>query len=358
MNRIKIFCQDPDRHALKNLWQRYMIHPLRIFYGDGSLNWDLYKADFKFYENLYHLVDDPIIADFHVLPFAINYYLDYQCFSLAKEAYQYAQLSDKILLIAIEGDFDLKKHFSQALYLKYASFKSKNFTNEIIRPGDVKVDLLEQYYEGRLLVRSKSAMPSVGFVGLASYVPHRLIALVAKNILERLLAMIRLREFRAPSILPFLLKRGKIIKVLTSNSEILTNFKIRKKFAFGIRVKDDSARLEFIQNIYDSDYTLCVRGQSNYSIRFYETMCLGRIPLFLNTDCVLPFEDKIDWKKAVAWIDERDEKRIDKALLAFHRSLSDAEFKERQRYCREIWVKYLSKKGFETELSRTLKDKL
>lgn len=29
-----------------------------------------------------------------------------------------------------------------------------------------------------------------------------------------------------------------------------------------------------------SDYVLCTRGNGNYSIRFYEALCRGRIPVF------------------------------------------------------------------------------
>ena len=65
-----------------------------------------------------------------------------------------------------------------------------------------------------------------------------------------------------------------------------------------------------------------MRGGGNYSLRLYETLCLGRIPLFINTDCVLPFENNIDWKELCLWVDENDLDRIGEIVLDFHSSIS------------------------------------
>ena len=78
---------------------------------------------------------------------------------------------------------------------------------------------------------------------------------------------------------------------------IQTNFKLRITFLTigGNKI----ARRAFIDNIIIGDYTFCYRGTSKLFFRFYETLCLGRIPLFIDTDCKLPFDDTIDWKVSV-----------------------------------------------------------
>ena len=43
--------------------------------------------------------------------------------------------------------------------------------------------------------------------------------------------------------------------------------------------------------------TFCPRGTGNFSIRFYEAICLGRIPVILNTDIILPFAKYIPWNE-------------------------------------------------------------
>lgn len=350
--KIRIYSQSPVEHALKKDWQRYLIHPLRFFFGDGTPEWPQYEQAFSFYQELYDYTEHLEAADIHVLPFAINYYYLHKKLFLAKQAYEKAERLNKPFFIWIEGDFDLLHHFPNAIYLKNASFRSRQYKNEIIRAGDVRKDLLEEYYQGKLSIRSKRPAPVVGFDGLASYPFIRLLGLIGQNLRDRVDILTGVRPYDPPPLFPLLLRRRRLLKRLADHPDIETHFNLRRAFAQGTRQNDPNARLEFIQNIYNTDYTLCIRGSANYSLRLYETMCLGRIPLFLNTDCILPFEEQIDWKGAVAWIEESEETRIAEALLDFHKSLTPDEFKERQHYCREIWLKYLSKEGYERELTK------
>jgi len=65
-------------------------------------------------------------------------------------------------------------------------------------------------------------------------------------------------------------------------------------------------RLEFLQNMIGSDYVFCCRGAGNFSYRLYEALCCGRIPVFIDTDCVLPYDFMIDWKKYFVWVDQSE----------------------------------------------------
>ena len=135
-----------------------------------------------------------------------------------------------------------------------------------------------------------------------------------------------------------------------------TNFNIRDSFAVGTVGGNLNARIEYINNIINSDYTFCYRGAANYSLRFYESLCLGRIPLFINTDCMLPFEDRVHWKDVCLWVEEHNLKYIGDAVLDFHHSITSGEFIERQHYCREIWVKYCDNEGYYTEFQSYLRN--
>ena len=61
-----------------------------------------------------------------------------------------------------------------------------------------------------------------------------------------------------------------------------------------------------IENLKRNLFHLCHRGGGNYSYRFYEILMMGRIPIFINTECVLPFEDKIKLEDISILIDEKD----------------------------------------------------
>ncbi len=92
----------------------------------------------------------------------------------------------------------------------------------------------------------------------------------------------------------------------------------------------------------ESDYIVCVRGSGNYSIRLYETLCCGRIPVFVNTDCVLPYEFKLKWKDYCVWIEESEISSISEKIIEFHDQLSSKDFVDLQYECRRIWKQWLS----------------
>src|SRR5262249_35005491 len=90
-------------------------------------------------------------------------------------------------------------------------------------------------------------------------------------------------------------------------------------------------RREYVRNMLDSDYVLCVRGAGTWSYRFTEALSLGRIPVFVDTDCVLPYDFLLDWREHVVWVDREDIPRIGERIAEFHERLGDAEFEDRQR---------------------------
>ena len=111
-----------------------------------------------------------------------------------------------------------------------------------------------------------------------------------------------------------------------------------------------TVRQEFLENLQGSDYCLALRGKGNYSFRFYELFSLGRIPLFIDTDCVLPFEDEIDWKRHCVWVDERDIDRCDEAVAQFHADLHADDFRQLQLDNRQLWLDYLSPPAIYTRI--------
>lgn len=149
--------------------------------------------------------------------------------------------------------------------------------------------------------------------------------------------------------------RTRSIISLSRSKKIQTNFKIKRVFAFGPNGQlntgnsaetDTDFRKNFINNILESDYTLCVRGIGNNSIRFFETLCCGRIPVFINTDSVLPFEHVVDWKKYCVWIEEEDIGNIGTIVQAFHERISNEDFSKLQSDLRQLWLEYLSPVGY------------
>ena len=67
---------------------------------------------------------------------------------------------------------------------------------------------------------------------------------------------------------------------------------------------------------------------------------------------------KINWKEVCLWIEESELSQISDIILDYHFSLSESDFKEKQVYCRELWVKYCSKEGFYQEFYNYLKSNI
>jgi hypothetical protein len=243
--------------------------------------------------------------------------------------------------------------YDDVLVFRTSLFASQRTPLEFAQPSWTE-DFLQTYLETRLPIREKGEKPVVGFCGhagpLAPPVLTRPIGRPMKTRLKRLLTdtadKLGFRKRLAP--------RARALRVLWDSPLIDANFVMRDQFmgplAIQRKAKDpiivDQVRRDFVENMIQSDYVLCARGNGNYSRRFYEALSCGRIPIFLNTDCVLPYEDVIDWRKYVVWVEESDISRIDRIVSTFHASISNDEFMALQRECRRLWVDYASPQGY------------
>jgi hypothetical protein len=90
--------------------------------------------------------------------------------------------------------------------------------------------------------------------------------------------------------------RQKILNIL-SNSEVVDTYFINSVFNSNIDKKYYNDL--YLKNLNSSEFTLCPRGNGNFSIRFYESLQHGKIPIIINTDIELPFNHIINWKKHI-----------------------------------------------------------
>jgi len=87
---------------------------------------------------------------------------------------------------------------------------------------------------------------------------------------------------------------------------------IRKKFIirsdhWAGKPHDKQVIADFVKNIKETYFTVCSRGAGNWSDRFYKVMFLGRIPIVVDTDIVLPFEDRINWRDIIVYCDSEND---------------------------------------------------
>jgi hypothetical protein len=199
-------------------------------------------------------------------------------------------------------------------------------------------DFVERYLGGELPLRAKGPRPVVGFCGLVPRGWRRLASIVQSRRLESATRL-----------------RSSTLRTLERAPGVETNFVVRDRFLGGALADAGSlqrVRREYVQNMVDSDYVVCVRGAGNFSYRLYETLSCGRIPVFVDTDCVLPYEREIDWREHCVWVDEHDVAQVGERVLEFHERLSDAEFADRQRACRRLWEDFIRPEGYFAQFHR------
>ena len=88
--------------------------------------------------------------------------------------------------------------------------------------------------------------------------------------------------------------RKPLLEALEAHPDIDTRF-IRRESFWGGQPDGEQVKKEFRENMEASHFTVCDRGRGNFTIRFYQALSAGRIPLFVDTDMKLPYEKDITW---------------------------------------------------------------
>lgn len=138
--------------------------------------------------------------------------------------------------------------------------------------------------------------------------------------------------------------RYKILSQVYNSQLISKKFIIRKGF-WAPELSKNTARQEYVKNIQDSTFILCMRGAGNFSYRFYETLMMGRIPIIIDTNQVFPFENHINYDTFSFRIRESEIVNIE-LILKNISNIPDDKIKMMQDRSREFWLEYMSPEGW------------
>lgn len=98
--------------------------------------------------------------------------------------------------------------------------------------------------------------------------------------------------------------------------------------------------LKFFKNIKNNLYALCVRGGGNFSFRLGEVLMMGRIPILIDTDCILPFPDLIPYDTNFIRIPIEKIDDMVNIIEKYHESHTEEELIQIQKENRLIWETY------------------
>ncbi len=344
----KIFITDFSRDKYKI---REVFPLVRPFFNPNTDKWEINKETLVKLSILavnIELSSSAADADIVLISEPLNHNCDENKYNEMAEINQVCSNKNIFAYVFVSGDYG-KVHpkFSNIIYYRLGGFRSqldKNNRALFFLLGD---HFKRLFNRDQIVIRQKEEKPTVGFCGHAS-------ASIPKYLYEKSkLAQVNLQrlsigDFNFEPLFSSAFERLNILKSISRSKHIKTNFICRKRYRAGAVTEQEMRKttLEHYINIDESDYVVCLRGSGNFSLRFYETLMMGRIPIFVNTDCLLPLEHEINWKENMVWVEWKDRKRIADIILDFHKNLTNEQFGQIQLDNREIWRSKLCVKKY------------
>ncbi len=300
---------------------------------EGDPDAGRFDAFIQSYANYIQFVKIPEESDFFLYPITYSFEPSEQeiSSSFIAKAKQY----NKKAILFFNSDDDRAIELDNAIIFRTSFYKSQASVNTFALPG-WSADFINHFPNKTINYLPKSEIPSVSYCGYIDYAKPTL-----KQRLKEVVSPTKINSKTNATAL-----RGLACRKLLQVKKIDTRFIIRDGFwAQGIQDKM-KARHEYANNMINSLYAIVVRGAGNFSYRLYEVLSCGRIPVFINTDCALPFDDKINWKNRVVWVEEKKVNTIAELILNFHQSKTEDEILALQKQNRELYLNHLSPQGF------------
>lgn len=288
-------------------------------------------------------------ADVVLLTMAWNYYLKKNQQDLAITFVKECAALNKKVITFNAGDFGVRiPYFNNLIILRPSGYKSNFRNNDYPLPAFIADPLKKYFNTDKIFERYYQTTPVIGFCGQANPSALNAAKEVFKTLLRNINSYIGFSKEESQQLLSTSFLRASVLITLQKSKEVKTNFIFRKKYRAGVKEQKDTHRttLDFYNNLRDSDYVICARGAGNFSVRFYETLAMGRVPIFINTDCALPFDKQIDWKKHVVWVEYNERFQVAQKIEQFHASLSKDDFIDLQLSNRKLWEEQLTLSGF------------
>lgn len=150
------------------------------------------------------------------------------------------------------------------------------------------------------------------------------------------------------------MQRAPLIRAVQSETRLVCGLDIAESFHGH---QTEAVRLErrrrYLELCSQSLTVLCPEGDGTNSIRFFEVLSLGRLPVLVS-DCPLPFEDRIDYDRFVIRISPSDTSRAGTILHNWLVTVDSEELLQRCRTARLVWEEWFSPKAMPRAVTRQL----
>jgi hypothetical protein len=287
-------------------------------------------------------VDTEAEADLFILPHDWSYYYKKGNHQEGIKFCENANVMGKKVLSFSGGDQGITVPVpDNTIVYRQSGYRSKRKVNERTSPFFLSdpITVFLQKEEKDVLKTSHVDLPIVGFCGMA---PHG----IYTGIKERLQIVYRNSKklfgsshTDKQSVMSTSNLRFKVLETFKSAVGFRTNYIIRQKYRGGAHTPEIRKKTteEYYQNQINSDLVICVRGVGNFSLRFYETLAMGRIPVFIDTDSPLPDIRPKNWNDYIIWVDSKEVNRAPEIAKEW---LSKRDLRAQQRKNRQLWVEH------------------
>lgn len=302
----------------------------------------------------YTLADKVSSCDIVIFPIDYVSFLKYRTEFL--ELQNIAKKYDKPIWIYTAGDYGFTNYIKNSYTFRLGGFNSKLGDKTFVIPSFIndpyQVNLVQEFS-----ILKKENKPTIGFVGhaqsgiikyLKEYSSH-----LKYQIKRKLNKLVADNQVFYPSSV----KRAQYLSKLSLNGVLNTNFILRNSYRAGAQNETDKLKTtrEFYDNIYSNLYTFCIRGVGNFSVRLYETLAVGRIPILLNTDCRLPLLKSINWSEHCLILNDKSKVSLSEQILNFHNDLSVEDIEILQKSNRSLWLNSLRRDAYFLEIYNQFK---
>jgi hypothetical protein len=293
-----------------------------------------------------------------VLPMTWNYYLKRGQVAKALHFIQAARLAGRPVLSYVSGDegVAVPSECDDVYVIRASGFRSRRRRRQIAQP--VFFDDPAAAYPDFLSydrAPKSEGRPLVGFCGHASSHILKSARDILRGFVRNTAHALGARPEEPQPLYPPGLRRARALRMLGGSPLVETRFIVRSRYRAGAVSREQTSR-EFYQNMAHTDYTLCLRGGGNFSKRFYETLALGRIPVLVDTDCLLPFESILPWDSHIVRVPEVELDRLPQSIADDFSAAGSDGLTDRKRQCRRLWEDWLSFGGFHRQLFRVILD--
>lgn len=299
------------------------------------------------------VVDDAMKADWIMIPMFITSLASQSGKEFIKKSADLARSLNKPFGVFSNSDLIIDPGV-QDVYL-FTPGAYSTFPHLVEIPAILPYDPVQKWYQDKWTPWNPQG-PWVGFCGQATSNPIKM--------LKDGLKISKLRRDLKKGLSPYLTvpkflpawERARILRKLIA-SDLKTDFILRTRYKGGASTSQEKEKVEeeFYQNIYNNLFTVCVRGMGNYSVRFYQTLAMGRIPILIDTDSVLPFSSEIPYDQFILKVPFEDRFDIERRIVRFIKSKTEEELVRVQKMARECWLSHFQVEGMISDLASQMK---